>query len=209
MSENRIKERRKMKHLTQKELAEKVLVSPQVISNWERGYTSPNGGDLSRLAATLDCSADFLLGLTNEPHHKFSDIIFKAGMVVEFGANKWTMKKDTTWEELSEQYAEFPKSTKGYDMSYTFEINAETEEEFRTVSVYPKKTTKDERDIAKKLESILGDLDNQSSLAFNGEPMDDHTRELVRAQIESNLRVAKEMARKKFTPKKYQTDDND
>lgn len=68
---------------------------------------------------------------------------------------------------------------------------------------------KDERDIAKKLESILGDLNNGTSLAFNGEPMDDHTRELVRAQIESNLRVAKEMARKKFTPKKYQTDDND
>lgn len=70
-------------------------------------------------------------------------------------------------------------------------------------------TKKDERDIAKKLESILGDLDNDSSLAFNGEPMDDHTRELVRAQIESNLRVAKELARKKFTPKKYQNNDND
>lgn len=69
--------------------------------------------------------------------------------------------------------------------------------------------SKDERDIAKKLESILGDLDNTNSLAFNGEPMDDNTRDLVRAQIESNLRVAKEMARKKFTPKKYQTDDNE
>lgn len=209
MTDSRIKEQRKLRRLTQKQLADKISVSPQVISNWERNYTKPNGDDLSRLASALDCSIDYLLDLTNEPHHKFSDIIFKTGMIVEFGINRWTMKKDMTWEELSEKYIGFPKSADGYDMSYGVKTDIETEEKFRTVSIYPKKTTKDERDIAKKLESILGDLDNQSSLAFNGEPMDDHTRDLVRAQIESNLRVAKEMARKKFTPKKYQTDDND
>jgi transcriptional regulator with XRE-family HTH domain len=73
----------------------------------------------------------------------------------------------------------------------------------------PGLTTKDERDIAKKLENILGDLDNDTGLAFDGEPMDDTTRELVRAQIESNLRLAKQLAKKKFTPKKYRKDDSE
>ncbi|MDV6377718.1 hypothetical protein ORD22_05495 [Sporosarcina sp. GW1-11] len=40
-------------------------------------------------------------------------------------------------------------------------------------------------------------------MAFDGEPLDDVTRELVREQIESNLRLAKQLAKKKFTPNKY------
>ena len=67
----------------------------------------------------------------------------------------------------------------------------------------PELTDKDERDIAKKLENIINELESDTSLAFNGEPMDDTTRELVLAQIESNLRLAKQLAKKKFTPKKY------
>jgi len=70
----------------------------------------------------------------------------------------------------------------------------------------PELTQKDEKDIAKKLESILNDLDSDSGLAFDGEPLDETTRELVKAQIESNLRLAKQLAKKKFTPKKYRDD---
>lgn len=65
---------------------------------------------------------------------------------------------------------------------------------------------KDEKDIAKRLEAIMNELDSNSALAFDGEPMNEVTRELVKAQIESNLRTAKEMAKKKFTPKKYRND---
>lgn len=70
----------------------------------------------------------------------------------------------------------------------------------------PPLSSKDEKDIAKKLESILNDLDSDSGLAFDGEPLDETTRELVKAQIESNLRLAKQLAKKKFTPKKYRDD---
>ena len=70
----------------------------------------------------------------------------------------------------------------------------------RTDNKLPELTTKDERDISKKLENILEDLDGESSLAFDGEPLDETTRELVRAQIESNLRLAKQLAKKKVYP---------
>lgn len=67
-------------------------------------------------------------------------------------------------------------------------------------------TDKDEKDIAKQLENILSGMNSKASLNFDGEPMDETTKELVKAQIESNLRFAKGMAKKKFTPKKYRDD---
>jgi HTH-type transcriptional regulator, competence development regulator len=59
---NRIKEARKNKKLTQAMLASKVNKSPQVISNWERGYTSPDSNDIAQLSKVLEVSADYLLG---------------------------------------------------------------------------------------------------------------------------------------------------
>lgn len=70
----------------------------------------------------------------------------------------------------------------------------------------PNLTGKDEKDIAKKLESILNSMDADSALAFDGEPMDDETKELVKAAIKSNLELTKQLAKKKFTPKKYRKD---
>lgn len=82
-----------------------------------------------------------------------------------------------------------------------------TGEKVKNKNELPILTDKDEKDIAKKLESILNDLDSDTGLSFAGEPMNDVTRELIKAQIESNLRTAKQMAKKKFTPKKYRKDD--
>ncbi|WP_110933293.1 helix-turn-helix domain-containing protein [Paenibacillus bouchesdurhonensis] len=77
-----------------------------------------------------------------------------------------------------------------------------TEEE-GTPQPYFALTDKDERDIAKDLERMMEELDSDSSLAFMGEPMDDEDRELLRISLENTLRMSKEMAKKKFTPKKF------
>ena len=64
-------------------------------------------------------------------------------------------------------------------------------------------TPKDEKDIAKDLENTLNRLEEaQDGLMFDGEALDDETRELLRISLEHSMRVAKEMA-KKYTPKKY------
>lgn len=63
---------------------------------------------------------------------------------------------------------------------------------------------KDERDIAKRLEATLADLENsQEALMFSGDPLDDQTRELLKASLENSIRIAKINAKQKFTPKKY------
>lgn len=66
---------------------------------------------------------------------------------------------------------------------------------------------KDNKDIARRLKSTLEDLENsQDGLMFSGEPLDDETRELLKASLENSIRIAKINAKQKFTPKKYRKD---
>ena len=68
----------------------------------------------------------------------------------------------------------------------------------------PALTEKDERDIARELEKTLNRLqDSDGALMFDGEPLDDDTRELLRASLENQIRMAKIIAKQKYTPKKY------
>jgi len=64
-------------------------------------------------------------------------------------------------------------------------------------------TPKEERDIIRDLERIMADLESNRALAFHGEPIDEEEMELLRASLENSLRIAKMVAKKKFTPKKY------
>lgn len=67
----------------------------------------------------------------------------------------------------------------------------------------PPLTPKDERDIARDLERIMNNLESNDALAFYGEPIDDETKELLRISLENSMRLAKQIAKQKFTPKKY------
>ena len=60
---NKIAELRKMKNLTQKELANKLHVTDKAVSKWERGINFPDLGLMEELAAVLDSTPSILLGL--------------------------------------------------------------------------------------------------------------------------------------------------
>lgn len=68
----------------------------------------------------------------------------------------------------------------------------------------PTLTEKDERDISKRLDQTLSDLENsQGALMFDGEPLDDVTKELLIASLRKDLEMGKRIAKQKYTPKKY------
>lgn len=72
----------------------------------------------------------------------------------------------------------------------------------------PELTARDERDISRRLEQTLADLEaQQGALMFDGAPLDDETKELLKASLEHSIRVAKINA-KKFTNKRYLNSDN-
>lgn len=66
---------------------------------------------------------------------------------------------------------------------------------------------KDERDIQKELQKMIDGLsDSGSYAAFDGqtlEDMEEEDRELLIASLENSLRLAKRIAKQKFTPNKY------
>jgi len=65
---------------------------------------------------------------------------------------------------------------------------------------------REERDIARELERIMESLDSDSALAFDGEPLDEQDKELLRVSLENSIRLARQLAKQKFTPKKYKKD---
>ncbi|CAH2462802.1 MULTISPECIES: helix-turn-helix domain-containing protein [Bacillus] len=71
----------------------------------------------------------------------------------------------------------------------------------------PELTKKDTRDIARDLEKTLEQLENsEDALMFDGEPIDEHTKEMIRISLENSMRMAKQLAKQKFTPNKYKKD---
>jgi len=56
-----IKKLRKEKNMTQDELAEKLCVTRQAVSNWETGKTEPDVETLTRLAEIFDVSVEYII----------------------------------------------------------------------------------------------------------------------------------------------------
>ena len=63
----RIASMRGYRRLTQEQLGSLVGVSKQTLSGWENGASRPNADLIRSLCIALDCSADYLLELTDNP----------------------------------------------------------------------------------------------------------------------------------------------
>lgn len=83
-----------------------------------------------------------------------------------------------------------------------------TGEESPKTEKAPTLNKKDERDIARQLEAMLGEMESSynGALMFDGEPLDDETRELLRISLKNQLELSKRIAKQKYTPKKYRKD---
>ena len=57
----KITKARKMRRLTQRELAEKLNVHPSMVTRWERGQIHPRDNTLDNIAVALDLTVDALM----------------------------------------------------------------------------------------------------------------------------------------------------
>ena len=67
MVAERIKTRRAELQLTQKDIADRLKVTYQTISKYERGINIPDAETLKSLSDILQCSTDYLVGKTDSP----------------------------------------------------------------------------------------------------------------------------------------------
>jgi transcriptional regulator with XRE-family HTH domain len=101
--------------------------------------------------------------------------------------------------EMAARLAEIFGVTTDYLLGRTDEPNAKSDWD----SKLPELTEKDELDIAKDLQRIMDNLESREGLMYDGEPIDEETKELIKISLENSMRLAKRIAKKKFTPKKY------
>lgn len=107
---DRIKDRRIELDLTQKDVADKLNITYQTISKYERGINSPDAITIAKLADILDCSADYLVGKTDDPDAK---IIESKNCKIELDKE---YPKNLTPEEAEKFLAYLEKSGFNVDM---------------------------------------------------------------------------------------------
>ena len=59
----RLAEKRRDRHLTQEDMANRLGVTPQALSKWERGVSSPDIMMLASICSVLEVSSEYLLGI--------------------------------------------------------------------------------------------------------------------------------------------------
>lgn len=65
---DRLRALREKRGWSQRELARQSGVALAAVSKYERGEVDPSSTALKQMAERLEVSADYLLGLTNDPH---------------------------------------------------------------------------------------------------------------------------------------------
>lgn len=138
--------------------------------------------------------------LRDKNEKKDADVA-KATGITKSTFSDWKSGRSTPKQDKLQKIAEYFNVSVDYLMTGNTDtsINSSTSKFSNKTSL----TTKDEKDISKKVDDILSQLNNDEALMFDGEPMNDETKELLRASLENSVRMAKITAKKKFTPKKY------
>lgn len=87
-----------------------------------------------------------------------------------------------------------------FDVSLDYLLTGKNDPEKKEVTLTPK----DERDIKKKLDSIMDDIKNQEDgpLYFNGEEIDDVSLDLLENALESAMKQLKIINKEKYNPNK-------
>ncbi|MFT8363745.1 MAG: helix-turn-helix transcriptional regulator [Sporolactobacillus sp.] len=204
------------KTYTAKKLGIKTM---STYANWEYGLRIPDSEMLSKIADLFDVSIDYIAGRTDNMYYydlTTKDVTTPEKIVTLREKKGWSQREFAKRVGLDPSVMnrievgkrpikddELTKIADVLDVSIDYIIG-------RTDKMhYYDLTEKDEKDVARQLENLLEGMNSRANLNFDGEPMDETTQELVKAQIEANLRFAKQMAKKKFTPKKYRDNSED
>lgn len=87
-----------------------------------------------------------------------------------------------------------------FNVSIDFLLDVSSVETVQTTN--PKLTPKNKKDIAKQMDALRETLENSEGLMFNGDELNDETKDLLLALLEKDIETAT-ITNKKYTPKKY------
>ncbi|MEK4513638.1 helix-turn-helix transcriptional regulator [Paenibacillus sp. FSL K6-2524] len=178
-----IEEERVQQGMALEELSHKLNIQPETLSQIEENIIPISSELLNAITSVFGITVQEFL-IKYEMYDEAIDEYFKGDV---------------------NAYLEFKKAEEQNVLSKSYEpktIAAPKEQPYYAL------TDKDEHDIAKMLEEMMDGLGSgNQAFQFMGEPMDDEDRELLRISLENTLRMSKQMAKKKFTPKKYRNEE--
>ena len=121
-------------------------------------------------------------------------------MCLDLGLSKSTLSDIKSGRKKGVSTATAQKIASYFDVTVGYLLGEEEQKE------KPILTKKDERDIAKDLESMMLQLDAGDDLMFDGDPISDEARASIRNALQMGLEIAKIKNKERFTPKKYRKD---
>ncbi|WP_425057659.1 hypothetical protein SCACP_21790 [Sporomusa carbonis] len=200
-----------------REFAKQCGISHTHLDSIEKGYDPRTGKKVSltietleKLAKGLNTDTDFLVKLSLDsdngvifPNAINSNIQYKhSEPIVDLSPGAGPFDKNELLNRLlsPEEKATLELARKN---KYSNLVAPNSNQDASSSNPLPPLTPKDEREIAKDLEAMLNALDDKSGMAAYNDPEDEEDRELLRASLEYSMRLAKQLAKKKFTPKKY------
>lgn len=202
---------RDSRNVKDSQVANATGIGKSTFSDWKSGRSTPKSDKLQKIADYFGVSLVYLMTGKEDPKEITLTAKYEVfeKLLAQRGVTAYRVAKETgiTTATLSnwKQGKYTPKSDKLQKIADYFGVSLDylmtgKEEEQKEITL----TTKDERDIAKRLEKTLAELEDMNEgLMFSGEPLDDETRELLKASLENSIRIAKINAKQKYTPKKY------
>lgn len=180
------------------QVSKNIGLSNAAATGWKNGK-KPNDITIKRLADYFGVPVDAL----KEPENVFYENYLRlcnsvkkspSAVALEVGLKKSSV---TRWKAGGNPTDATAQKIADY---FGVPISELTEEKEKA----PTLTKKDERDIERRLSAMIEDLNGPiDSLMFDGEPIDDETRQLLEMSLRNQLEISKRIAKQKFTPKKY------
>lgn len=199
--------------VTPYKVSKETGVSQSTLSDWKRGISTPKPDKLQKIADYFGVPLTYFLSETAkspkvEETQKLNAYEIFEKLCEKKGITPYRFCKDTginsstisTWKKKgSECSAKTAKAICEYfDVSMDYLMTGASSIDSKNL------TAKDERDIAKDMESIRNKLLNGSDgpLSYDGEPIPEEDAELLLGQIELMMRRLKPINKEKYNPNK-------
>lgn len=221
MFEQRLRATRKANKLTQEQLAKLLKTTKGTISNYENGYSTPSNEMLASIAEVLNVSSDYLLGISDNPTPSETNLIDITNNF-EFVIPKGTIFISNLYldEIVTEDTLTVSDFLKKYEKyihinNFTSLLYIKNKNRISIVTKAGKKgapveeiykISKEEKDIAKRLEEFKKEIENSDGLAFSGEPLSDEAKESLIESMEHIFRQTQRI-NKKYTPKRFRDEE--
>ncbi|KHD85661.1 transcriptional regulator [Heyndrickxia ginsengihumi] len=105
MLPKRLSHRRKQLKLSQEDMADKLGITRQGYGHYETGRNQPDNETLIKIAQILDCSTDYLLGITDDPTKESTQDSLKEinKLIKEYGIERIGFFDIEEWKNLSKE----------------------------------------------------------------------------------------------------------